>query len=118
MRGIVIDGQTRQPLDAVAVSVTEPQTGLTRGVVTNAAGRFNFATPTGTLHFDRLGYERIVKLAADDEQGTVEMWPTTEVLGEFEVVAPKKKRGAAVVLALLLLAALASQRQRRRKGQR
>lgn len=120
MNGRVLDGSTGLPVDAVAVAATDTASGLTRGDVTGADGRFDFDTPIpARLAFRRLGYEPIDADAYSQDQGDVRMWPSTEVLPEFEVVA-RRSRGVAYALLGLLLAAAAvvHSQPKRGKGQR
>lgn len=111
IRGIVIDQETRRPMDRVSVVV--PGTG--RGTTTDSSG--GFALPANIneqVVFSHVGYDRKAFNVADlgGQLRSIELVFSPELLEEV-VIKPRKKvswwkwlAGGAVVASLPLLASI------------
>lgn len=84
IRGIVLDGNTREPIIGATVIVK----GTTTGVTTNVDGEFALKAKSGDiLSFAFLGYETKDMKVSNLRTYTVELSESTEMLGEVVVTA-------------------------------
>ncbi|OUS01502.1 hypothetical protein A9Q86_06905 [Flavobacteriales bacterium 33_180_T64] len=91
--GVIIDSETRQPLEFATVSITKDSQ-LIDGIITNENGEFTIKANPGTYlikveYISYKSYETKVELKQDINLGIITLDIDVEALGEVEVIAER-----------------------------